>query len=87
MRFPPLGGRREGFLRQAFTLDYQGYHSSRNPTLPRPEAGIAQGLGLHDLFRTPMVTAPTKVAVIRDWGLEKNIYSMSWLGITAINQL
>lgn len=41
VRFPPLGGRREGFLLQGFTFDCQGYHSSKHPTLPRPEAGIA----------------------------------------------
>jgi hypothetical protein len=54
----PWEGEGRGFCAMLLRLIIRGYHSSRNPSLPRPEAGIAQGHGLHDLFRTPMDQTP-----------------------------
>ena len=62
MRFPPLGGRREGFLRQAFKLTElisSGNIFRETPTT-FPEEGIAPPLAFSKIFRTPVVITPNK---------------------------
>ncbi|MDB5088504.1 MAG: hypothetical protein JWR09_2498 [Mucilaginibacter sp.] len=49
----PWEGAGRGFYAKLLRMISQRYHSSRNPYLPFPEEGIAQGHGLHDLFPTP----------------------------------